>query len=89
MAVGTESERAETVTVDKHTEQLDRIAKLTFGPEAHLGGDFDGELRILVSGSVLGTGDTFAGALSDAQHTAQRELRRQADTLVVTGSDAF
>ncbi len=71
--------------MDKHNEQFDRFTKLTFGPEAHLGGDFGGELRILVSGSVIGTGGTFAEALQAARKSARRELSTKGDTLDAAG----
>jgi len=53
--------------MDKTNEQLDRMTKRLFGPGANIDGDFGGELRILVSGRVIGTGATFQDALRDAQ----------------------
>jgi len=53
--------------LDKHNQTLDRLAKLAFGPSADIDGDFGGQLRIVVSGRVIGTGWTFQEALASAQ----------------------
>ena len=90
MAVGTESERAETVTVDKHTEQLDNHVKRIFGPSATVTGSMGsavaaGDIRIILDGTTIGSGLTFADALQAARKSAGRDLSHQGDTLVATG----
>jgi len=57
--------------MDKHSEQFDRMVKLTFGPSARLDGSIGsarrpGRLEIRVDGETIGSGGSFATALQAA-----------------------
>ncbi len=79
---------------DKINQQYDRHARRLFGPSAAVAGSMGspigvGNVRILLAGRTIGSGDTFAAALRDAQATARREIGRQADSLMLTRPDAL
>ena len=48
---------------DQHKQMITR----TFGPDARLGGDWGGELRIIVGGVVVGRGLNLQAAIRSAQ----------------------
>jgi len=70
--------------VDSLTERLDNTAKRMFGADAAVSGcvgtaTAPGELRILVDGHVVGRGESFQEALSEAALTLGRRAGDRAD----------
>ncbi len=80
--------------MDKINQKFDDMVKRVFGTGAVLTGCMGssrspGDVRIQIAGRVIGMGDTFQRAFTDAQATARREIGRQADSLMLTRPDAL
>lgn len=75
--------------MDKQNEIYDRMVKRVFGPNAVLAGSMGtpaepGDVRILFNRHVIGSGATFAEALSAAQTVAASRWRPPLPATTVT-----
>jgi hypothetical protein len=70
-----------------YQQHLDRLAKLAFGPSAHISGSFGtvqqpGELRLHLDGEQIGSGRTWQEALTAASRQLASITRAVAPAVV-------